>query len=104
VNGNSVFGYVIYCDSAPASGSGTFQYATNPGYNIEDCASQCFDDFDGVDCLAVEYVAPSVVYNGEDGHLLPGTCQFYEFVSGPVASPGNVLAVFQNTFARRRKH
>jgi hypothetical protein len=104
VNGDNADGYVIYCDSTADSGKGSYLYGTNPGYNIEDCSSQCFDDPEGVDCLAVVYVAPSTVDSGEDGHLLPGTCQFYEFVSAAVSSPGNALAVFENTFARRRKH
>jgi hypothetical protein len=101
VNGDTAFESTIYCDSA--AGPGSFQYGTNPGYNIEDCASQCFDNFGNVDCLGVVYVPPSAVYNVIDGHLMPGTCQFYEFVTSAVASPGNVLGVFDNAFSRRRK-
>jgi hypothetical protein len=98
VDGDNIFGYVIYCNAGAASGS--FAAGTNPGYNIEDCSSQCFDDPDNIDCLGATYTPPSTPFNIIDGHLQPGTCTFYEFVTAPLAAPGVALAVFENTFAR----
>ena len=103
VQGSSVFDFVIYCSST--GGGGSFSYGTNPGYSIEDCSGQCYDDIIGGDCLAVTYTPPATgAFSPIDGHLEPGVCTFYEFVTFPVPSTqGVVLGVFQNDFAGKRR-
>jgi len=94
-------GYIIHCNTNAAGGS--FAAGTNPGYNIEDCAAQCNDNPDNIDCLAATYTPPNGgAFSIIDGHLQPGTCTFFEFVSSPAASNGIALAVFDNTFSGRR--
>jgi hypothetical protein len=101
IYGASIEGYVLYCNTGAASGS--FTAGTNQGYNIEDCASQCFDDPDNIDCLGATYTPPDGgAFSIIDGHLQPGTCTFYEFVSDPIASSGTVLAIFENSFSGRK--
>lgn len=101
VDGNNVQGYIIHC--ASTADSGGFLAGTNPGYNIEDCASQCNDNPDNIDCLAATYTPPGSPFSIIDGHLTPGTCGFYEFVDSAVPAPGSALAVFENTFVRRKR-
>ena len=94
-------GYIIHCNAN--AGSESFAAGTNPGYNIEDCSSQCNDNPDNIDCLGAAYTPPSEgAFSIIDGHLQPGTCTFYEFVSEPIAAPGVALAVFENSFSGRR--
>jgi hypothetical protein len=80
VDGSNFEGYDIYCDTTAAFGS--FAAGTNPGYNIEDCSSQCFDGPDNIDCLGTTYTPASSPFGSIDGHLQPDTCTFYEYVSG----------------------
>lgn len=94
VDGANVGGYIIHCGYAPISAN-AIMYLSGPGYNIEDCLSQCSLDPNSQDCLATSYVAPNSAFN-ELGQLLPGTCNFYDFVSGTVATPGTDTAIFDN--------
>jgi hypothetical protein len=89
-----------YRTSASQKGPGSFAAGTNQGYNTEDCASQCLDSLDNIDCLAATYTPPpdggfSII----DGHLEPGTRTFFEFVSEPASASGIVLAIFENSFS-----
>jgi hypothetical protein len=97
VDGDTISGYVVYWNSGAASGS--FSAGTVPGYNLEDCASQCFDDPGSIDGLALTYTPPSTPFNIIDGHLQPGTCIFYEWGTATLAAPGIALAVLENVFA-----
>jgi hypothetical protein len=85
--------YRIHCNKGPDPNSipGFF---TNPGNNIIDCMSQCFDNFGNIDCLGATYTAPNPQFSGFDGSENKGTCTFYSFVNGLVDSPGGVAAVF----------
>jgi hypothetical protein len=86
----------ITCNAYPAAGSFAY-FQTNPGYNIQDCALQCFGDPGNFDCLGATYTAPNQVVDPNTNTLLPGTCTFYEFVVGVVkqtSGPAVDLAQF----------
>ena len=49
--------------------------------------------------MAVTYTPPAGGAYSSDGHLIPGVCTFFEFVTAAVpSSEGVVLGVFENTF------